>query len=182
MSHIWILVFVSIPGLIFWAFGIPFYALIELMKFNGGVEDSKINSNPSVHTGMADRFGLRFGFLSSGYQNKYYYWEVFLILRKTVIVLLITFMAPVSSGVQSLSTISVLIAYRILHQRIQPFYDKKLNDLESYSLTVLLITIYFGLFYQASKDSEFVQSDGLKWAVFSLVFLSSFIFLMHFLF
>ena len=49
-SHIWMLVFVSAPGLIFWAFGIPFYALFELYKFNSGVEDSKINSNPSVHT------------------------------------------------------------------------------------------------------------------------------------
>ena len=97
-QHIWMVMFVSVPGLILWAFGIPFFALQQLTKFFKGVEDSKVYSNPNLHVTMADRFGLRFGFLTSGYQKKYYYWEVFLILRKTVIVLLITFLAPVSSG------------------------------------------------------------------------------------
>ena len=130
----------------------------------------------------SDRFGLRFGFLSSGYQKQYYFWEVFLILRKTVIVLLITFLAPISSGVQSLSTIIVLVSFSIVHLRIQPFYDKKLNNLEAYSLAVLIITIYFGLFYQASKESVFVKSDGVKWVVFSAVLISSASFLAHFLY
>ena len=116
------------------------------------MKDVENHSNPTVHVNMSDRFGLRFGFLTSGYQNKYYYWEVFLILRKTVIVLLITFLAPISAGVQSLSTIIVLGSFLIVHLRISPFYDKKLNDLETYSLVVLIITVYFGLYYQASKD------------------------------
>ena len=70
-----------------------------------------------------------------------------MILRKTVIVLLIVFISPISSGVTSLTTIVVLISFLLVHVRICPFYDKKLNDLETYSLTALIVTVYFGLFY-----------------------------------
>ena len=66
-SHIWILILVSIPGLILWAFGIPFFALHQLNDFAEGVEGTKVYSNPSLFVNMSDRFGLRFGFLSSGY-------------------------------------------------------------------------------------------------------------------
>ena len=68
--------------------------------------------------------------------------------------LLITFLAPISPGIQSLSTIIILGTFLVVHLNISPFYDKKLNDLETYSLLALIITVYFGLYYQASKDAE----------------------------
>lgn len=76
-----------------------------------------------------------------------FYWEIILLLRKTILVLMLTFLAPVSSGVQSLSAILLLVFSLVLHMSKQPFYDKKLNDLESTSIAVQIIIIYFGLFY-----------------------------------
>ena len=61
--------------------------------------------------------------------------------------MLITLLAPVSKGMQSLTTISVLLAFLTIHIRVAPFYDEKLNNLESYSLMALIFTIYFGLYY-----------------------------------
>ena len=52
---------------------------------------------------------LRLGFLTQGYEEEYYYWEIVLLLRKTVLVLMLTFLAPISAGVQSLSAILLLI-------------------------------------------------------------------------
>ena len=117
------------------------------------MNSTKVLSNPTHFVNMQDRFGLRFGFLTSGYRNEYYYWEVLLILRKTVVVFLITFFAPISKGVQSLGTIIVLGTYLLIHLKTSPFYDKKLNDMETYSLMALIVTIYFGLVYQSSKES-----------------------------
>ena len=45
------------------------------------------------------RFKLRLGFLTQGYKEEYYYWEIVLLLRKTVLVMILTFGAPVSAGV-----------------------------------------------------------------------------------
>ena len=50
-------------------------------------------------------------------------------------------------------------------------------------MAALIITVYFGLFYQASKDSKrFIESDVVKWFVFIMVFVSTFAFLAHFIF
>ena len=132
---------------------------------------------------MADRFALRFGFLTSGYQVKYFYWEVFIILRKTIIVLLITLLAPLSKGLQSLTTISVLLAFLTIHIRTQPFNDKNLNDLEAYSLMALILTVYFGLYYQSSQGIESLfESSVTKWLVFFFEFTTSLFFLSHFVY
>ena len=39
------------------------------------------------------------GFLTQGYEDEYYYWEVVLLMRKTCLVLVLTFLAPISAGV-----------------------------------------------------------------------------------
>ena len=70
-----------------------------------------------------------------------------LLLRKTVLVLLMTFLAPVSAGVQSLSAILLMIMFLVIHTNRQPFYDQKLNNLETTSLVVQICIIYLGLYY-----------------------------------
>ena len=145
------------------------------------MDKSKVYSQSTLYVNMSDRFGLRFGFLTSGYRTEFYFWEILIILRKTVLVLLITFLAPISKGVQSLSTIIVLSTFLIVHLRVSPFYDSKLNNLETYSLLALILVVYFGLYYQAGKDSAaLLQSDIVKWTVFTMVFIASFAFLTHF--
>lgn len=182
-THLVILVLVSVPGLLVWALGIPFFALQQLLSFSKLRDSYKAYSNPSHYNSMSDRFELKFGFLTSGYQEKFYFWEVLLILRKTLIVLMITLLAPLSKGMQSLTTISVLLAFLTVHIKIAPFNDQRLNDLESYSLIVLIITIYFGLYYQSSKGTESLfESDITKWLVFFGVFVTSSTFLAHFIY
>ena len=68
-------------------------------------------------------------------------------MRKTLLVLMIVFLSSVSSGVQSLSAVLVLTCFFLIHYRLQPYYDQGLNNMETYSLLVLILTIYFGLYY-----------------------------------
>lgn len=68
-------------------------------------------------------------------------------MRKTVLVLLMVFLAPISAGVQSLSVILLLIAFLGAQIKKKPFYDDRLNTLEASSLIVMICTIYFGLFF-----------------------------------
>ena len=115
--------------------------------------------------------------MTQGYTEEYYYWEVVQLLRKTILVLLLTFLAPISAGVQSLTAILVLIFSLVLHIKTQPFYDDKLNTLESMSLFVMVFIIYFGLYYQAGKKDPFVQGDGTMWCIFFLILLISLFFM-----
>ena len=93
-----------------------------------------------------------------GFEDQFYYWEIVLLLRKTILVLLLTFLAPISAGVQSLSAILLLIGFLVQQLRKQPFYDQRLNMLEASSLVVQISIIYLGLFYLAGKNDDFVTT------------------------
>ena len=68
-------------------------------------------------------------------------------MRKTLLVLMIVFLSSVSSGVQSLSAILVLTIFFMIQWRLHPYYDPGLNRMETLSLFVIILTIYFGLYY-----------------------------------
>ena len=112
--HAEIIFSVSIPGLILWAFGIPFLGLFMLKRFLRKLEELEFHSDPKIHKNLMARFKLQLGFLTQGYTDEYYYWEIVLLLRKTILVLLMTFLAPVSAGVQSLTAILLLIFALVL--------------------------------------------------------------------
>ena len=127
---------ISIPGLILWAFGMPFLGLFLIRRARRNLAALEFNSDPAIYNTMRDRNRLRLGFLTNGYEEEYYYWEIVLLLRKTLLVLLMTFLAPVSAGVQSLSAILLLIGFLAMQISKSPFYDERLNKLEAASLIV----------------------------------------------
>ena len=145
--HLLMILAVSIPGLILWAAGIPIFAIIKLFKNIGELNKIKTFTEGKQHEDLKRSFKIRLGFLTVGYHEKYFYWEIVLLIRKTLLVLMIVFLSLVSSGVQSLSVILVLTIFFVIHLRLQPYYDKGLNNMETLSLFVLILTIYFGLFY-----------------------------------
>ena len=128
--------FVSIPGLIIWAFGMPLLGLYLTNRFKRKLSESEYHSDPKIYNNLQNRFKLQLGFLTQGYEEQYYYWEIVLLLRKTIFVLLMTFLAPLSAGVQSLCAVLILILSLVLQIRKSPYYDQRLNDLESRSIIV----------------------------------------------
>ena len=67
---------VSIPGIILWAFGVPFLAFYMLKRFLKQMSDAEFHSDPAIYNQLQKRFKLRLGFLTQGYTDEYYYWEV----------------------------------------------------------------------------------------------------------
>ena len=135
-NHLLAVYCITIPGLVLWAFGMPILGLILVRRGLRHLEENKFHSNPQIYKGLLQRFRLRLGFLTQGYNEDFYYWEIVLLLRKTILVLMLTFLAPVSAGIQSLSAILLLIFALVLQFLKQPFYDPKLNNLEATSLVV----------------------------------------------
>lgn len=70
-------------------------------------------------------------------------------------------------------SILLLIGALALQIKKNPFYDQRLNNLESSSLSVQIAIIYFGLYYQAGKNDDFVKSDGTMYGIFILILVAS---------
>ena len=110
-THLEILFGLSIPGLFLIAFGMPFLGFYLIRRSRYKLEGLEAFSDPNIYLKQKVRNKLRLGFLTHGFLDKYYYWEIVLLLRKTILVLMMTFLAPISAGVQSLSAIILLIVF-----------------------------------------------------------------------
>ena len=108
---------VSVPGLVVWALGIPVFALYRLSKNLKNLIKIKhfIGDNTKTYDDLLHQFKIRLGFLTAGYQEAYFYWEIVLLMRKTIVVLLIVFLSQVSTGVQSLTAILLLSLFFVFH-------------------------------------------------------------------
>jgi hypothetical protein len=71
---------VAAPGFLIWGLGIP-YAIYMMMS-----KEEKDLETPEVK--------IMFGFLYSGYKLDVYYWEVIIMYRKIICLLIATLMAP----------------------------------------------------------------------------------------
>ena len=91
-SHLLMILTVSVPGLIVWAIGIPVFALCKILR---NIEKLRYIRKMKIalrSEAVIMKHKVRLGFLTSGFDNRYYYWEIVLLFRKTLIVLLIVFL------------------------------------------------------------------------------------------
>ena len=126
-------------------------------------------------------FKVRLGFLTAGYDDKFFYWEIVLLARKSFLVVLIVFLSSVSSGVQSLAAVLMMTIFLIIQTRYKPYYDDALNRMEELSLTVIIVTIYFGLYYQAGAGDPIMESEPVSWMIFVCVLSPSIAFAISFI-
>ena len=101
---------VSLPGMIAWVLGIPLYALRKLCTNKKELLKLKDIAGKQ-HEYLLRRFKIRLGFLTAGYSDDYFFWEIWLLGRKSILVMMIVFLSSVSSGVQSLTSILFLMAF-----------------------------------------------------------------------
>ena len=135
------------PGLLAWAIGIPIFAFYRLNKNINYLHKIKDYATGKMFDELKMQFKVKLGFLTAGYKDEYFYWEIVLLMRKTVIVFIIVFLSNVSNGIQSLASILVLIFFFTIHWIYQPYYDARLNQMETSSLLVIMLCIYSGLFF-----------------------------------
>ena len=65
---------VALPGIIVWGLGIPLFALALLARSRNELKTLKLKQE--------------LGFLYNGYKIKYYYWEIFIMYRKVMMVVI----------------------------------------------------------------------------------------------
>ena len=68
---------VAIPSIFLWGLGIPFFALIIMIRVKDKLDLLKIRE--------------QYGFLFRGYKNKFFFWEVVIMYRKIIIIFIAVF-------------------------------------------------------------------------------------------
>ena len=92
--------FAAIPSLIFWVFGLPLFSLILIIRESKKIDMMKDSVATDDQIEMAENsFKAKWGFMLSGFRKEYYYWEIMLMLKKTIIVTTLVYTATVSSGI-----------------------------------------------------------------------------------
>jgi hypothetical protein len=135
-THYRYVLIVAVPSAVGWGVGMPMVCLLTLYR----------NRN---RLGLTE-LKVRFGFVYNGYEYSKYYWEFVIMYRKILIITIAVFLANISTSVQALTAMSVLLAAFGLQQKHHPFAMEEMNGLELRAILVASVTIYCGLYYMTS--------------------------------
>ena len=159
--HKKIMLFVGIPSLMLYTIGIPLFGFLILYKRRTRLKDPRIK--------------LQFGFLYDGYEEKYYYWELWVMMRKVLIIFVSVFLSEIGTATQSLGATSITFFALYVHLRAMPYEEDVLDNLEQYSLLTSLFTLYCGLFFFQDE----IDVYG-KYGLIGMIFIGNFCFLYMF--
>jgi hypothetical protein len=96
------------------------------------------------------------GFISAGFEPKYYYWELIVIMRKQCIIFIVVFVSRFGAKLASVLCAMVLTAFLLVHLTIEPFEDDMIDILEKFSIFSCIFTICIAmLFNESGMDSAY---------------------------
>eukprot|EP00942_MAST-04A_sp_MAST-4A-sp1_P003014 g3014.t1 len=134
--------FVGEHSSVFWTSGFPGFVIYVIGLPSVGVYTLKHADRLSPDT------QLRYGILYDGYSEKYWYWEVVVVLRKIAIILIGGFM---DGQAQILAMQLVLFFVLFVTAICQPFSHTHLLHLELLSLAVCFVTFWIGSMFLAES-------------------------------
>eukprot|EP01012_Entosiphon_sulcatum_P050439 TRINITY_DN6927_c0_g1_i5.p1 TRINITY_DN6927_c0_g1~~TRINITY_DN6927_c0_g1_i5.p1 ORF type:complete len:2425 (+),score=246.00 TRINITY_DN6927_c0_g1_i5:6684-13958(+) len=92
-----------------------------------------------------------FIFIVAGYQPKRWFWEAVVMTRKFFVVLVVVFIRDLR--LQTYVGMWVVSCALIVHWFLKPFTDARNNKLEALSLSVIVLTLNFGLLYDYMTEN-----------------------------
>lgn len=135
--------FVSMPSIIIWGLGIPFFAFTLLTRERDSLQRLSTKE--------------KFGFLYNGYKVEYYYWEIVIMYRKIGLIFIQVFISQNGAITQAMIVLLVLIIFIVINLKKKPFMTVVLNDLESLSLITSMVTVYCGIFYISNTPTKYIE-------------------------
>jgi hypothetical protein len=107
------------------------------------------------------RIQRRWGWLIRGYEPDYYYWELFVTLRKMGMAFVSVFLTDLGPQIQTCACLLVVQLGLVMNVSRGPFVYDNQDSLETLCLTVNFVTLLSGLFYMNVADGYTgVKPDG----------------------
>lgn len=134
--HAYFTWYMALPCIIIWGVGIPAIIFVLIQK------DSEMLETNSVKE--------KYGFFYNGYKRQNYFWEIIIMYRKILCIVLSIFLRQVGLIVQALVLLIILVVFMQANSQRRPYSARALNDLESMSIISQIVTIYCGIFFVSS--------------------------------
>jgi len=161
-THLKFVLFVTVPAMVVWTFGVPMLGMYRVWKHRKELDDRAVRE--------------KLGFLYNGYENRTWYWEMVVLLRKMVLVALSLSYSGVSVSMLVLLGFLVLIVSFHFQFKYEPYLDDEADTMEHRSLLVASVTLFFGLFFLADSVHKTVD-----WLVFFVILIVNLYFLTYFI-
>ena len=152
-THLLLVCLVSIPSLLIYLLIVPILLYRKLKKDKKLINDTDLKctlSRADLYT--VTLFQTQWGFLFQESSFDFYYWEMVLLLRRTLVIFATEYLACISSIVQVLATIMICTFFMIINMKLQPLVSVDLNRLAILSQVTQMLLMYFGLFYITGSD------------------------------
>ena len=94
----------------------------------------------------------QFGFLYNGFRDRTYFWEIYIMYRKVLVVGIQVFLVTFGLKIQAYVIMLLILIALQINLKYRPFALHSLNQLENASLAACLLTTYCGLFYLTASD------------------------------
>jgi hypothetical protein len=160
---------VAAPCFILWGLGIPAVIYWLMAK-----EERDLDT---------DETKIQFGFLYLGYKRDVYFWEIIIMYRKIIALMIAVLLSSTGVIVQASLLIAFLGVNSQVNSTMRPFITRQLNDTEDLSILAQLLTIYCGLFFEQielepdSTEDEKRIAEWTKMFLFAIIFVTNLIFL-----
>ena len=113
---------------------------------------------------------FRWGLLFSGYRQKSFYWEIVLMIRKSILIMINEILHDLSEEEKYLY-LSLLISFFLFnHISSRPYGSRILNRMESISLLLLWIRIWFTVYVRFLENKAAASGKEFNGEVFEFSF------------
>eukprot|EP00735_Rhodelphis_limneticus_P001338 TRINITY_DN11934_c0_g1::TRINITY_DN11934_c0_g1_i1::g.16924::m.16924 TRINITY_DN11934_c0_g1::TRINITY_DN11934_c0_g1_i1::g.16924 ORF type:complete len:294 (-),score=83.00,TRP/PF06011.7/0.003 TRINITY_DN11934_c0_g1_i1:252-1052(-) len=130
----------GVPGILVYGIGIPLFALFVVWRDKHRLADPDVMS--------------KVGFLYKGFHMQFWWWEIWVMMRKTAIAFIAVFLTSTGYLAQGQCMLGVLMGSIVVHQLVQPYTKHQLNNLELVSLVSSTLSIYLGIFLGDSTSGN----------------------------
>jgi hypothetical protein len=141
------------PAIIIYCLGVPLWWFYMLYRHRKSLYSLPVSR-------------IKFGFITGGYEPKYWYWELICQFRKTLLIGVSVFFSNLTAVIPCIISSLILLISLYLQMEAAPFENDKLDGLEKFSLLTSLATLLLGLFF-----NEAVILDSVKVAIIMGLFI-----------
>ncbi|CDW71929.1 UNKNOWN [Stylonychia lemnae] len=125
--------FFALPSIIVWGVGIPAFAYVLMRNFRYKLDQLEVKE--------------MYGFLYRGFRKEFYFWEIVIMYRKMILILVAVFVRSLGVLAQALFVFFLLIC------------TLDLNNLEIVSLVTSMISIYCGMFFITDLPEKWIKEN-----------------------
>ncbi|KAG2453407.1 hypothetical protein HYH02_001630 [Chlamydomonas schloesseri] len=165
--HLWLAMAIGIPGIVLFAVGCPLFSYYWLRRHKKLLYGS---------TKRAKNFAIAYAFMYEDYSERAYFWDSMIMLRKLAVVIVITFLEPISPQLQILTALGVIIIALVAQMLVHPYKNARMNYMERLSLWATMTMLYCALYFSSGDVPQAAKTViGAVLLLFNIVVVAYFV-------